>query len=129
MTKRQSDSIVIAIATAVWALFLYTGLLPVLFWWVAPLIMFGAVSTLLVCSLLEASPLIRPALSLLPPALSVPPLAMAAWHDKEFGLLPVAMLIYPAVLSAALYFCIALVHRIRSNNSFKPNMLRSSKRS
>jgi hypothetical protein len=126
MAKISADQLVIVSATVAWALFLYSGLLVATFWWVAPPIMFGALSTLLVCNLLEARPLVRPFLSLIAPAITLPYLAFVAWSDREFGLLPVGMLAFPALIAAAGYFFIALYRHIRSNNSFKPKPLRGS---
>jgi hypothetical protein len=127
MPNKRADLFVLLSATAAWALFLYSGVLATLFWWVAPLILFGTLSTLLVCNLLEARPLLRPILSLAPPAIALPYFVVIAWHDREFGLLPVAMLVYPTLVTAAVYFMVALYNRIRSNNSFKPNTLRGGK--
>ena len=126
MTKTRVDLLVIASATVAWALFVYSGLLVATFWWVAPPIMFGALSTLLVCNLLESRPLIRPLLSLIAPAITLPYLAFMAWSDREFGLLPVGMLAFPALFTATVYFFVALYRHIRSNNSFKPKPLRGS---
>ena len=127
MPNKRADLFVLLSATAAWAVILYTGVWVTLFWWVAPLILFGALSTLLVCNLLEAQPLLRPILSLVPPAIALPYFVVTAWHDREFGLLPVVMLVYPALITAAIYFIVTFYSRIRSNNSFKPNTLRGGK--
>ena len=100
---------IVVLATAAWAVFVYSGLLVATFWWVAPPIMFAAISTLVVCNLLEAREPIRPFIALVPPLVSLPYLALQTYSQAEFGLLPVGMLAWPALFASAGYLVFVLV--------------------
>ena len=107
MAKIRADLIVLTAATVAWAIFVYSGLLVATFWWVAPAITFAVISTLVVCNLLESRPISRPFLSLIPPLVTLPYLALRAAGDSAFGLLPIGMLAWPAIIAAGGYLAFA----------------------
>jgi hypothetical protein len=126
MTKLRWNLMLLAVFCAAWGCVLYTSIFASFFWWVAPAVIFGAVSTAVLCGTLEASSFARPLLALLPPALTVPYLAWSSFPDPAFGYMPLLLFLGPCVAFSVICLLIALYRRMRPNNSFKPNPLRGS---
>jgi hypothetical protein len=126
MTTKHWNLLLLGSACLVWAGVFYTDLFAAFFWWVAPAVALGAISTAVLCSLLEAGPFARPLLALLPPVLITPYLAFSSFPDRAFGYLPLQLFLVPALAVSAIYLMIAVYRRIRPNNSFKPKPLRGS---
>ena len=124
MTDKHWNLLLLGSAFLAWAGVFYTDLFAAFFWWIAPAILFGALSTAILCSLLEAGPYVRPLISLVPPAVVTP--YLAAFPDRAFGYLPLELFLVPALTVSIIYLLIALGRRMRPNNSFKPKPLRGS---
>ena len=126
MTKIRRDVTVLAISGIAWALFGFWPPFHALAFWVVPPVACSALTILIVCQTLEANPLLRPFLALIPPALVLPFAVIQLNKGDWAGPLVAALIVCPAVLAALVYFVHALVRRVRANNSFKPRPLRGS---
>jgi hypothetical protein len=126
MSKFRWNVLLLAVFSAAWACVFYTSIFATFFWWVFPAVMFGAVSTAVLCGTLEGGAFTRPTLALVPPALITPYLAFSSFPDPAFGYMPLLLFLFPCLAVSAICLLVALYRRMRPNNSFKPNPLRGS---
>ena len=122
----RRDLIVLAISGLAWTAFGYWPSFHATAIWIIPPVACSALTILVVCANLEANPLLRPLLALIPPAL-VLPLAVIQLNKADWaGPFVAGLIIYPALVAALFYFFFALVRRKRANNSSKPTPLRGA---
>lgn len=110
----RHDLVVLAISAIAWGIFGYWPTFHVLAFWIAPPIICSAVTILVVCDTLEASPPMRPWLALIPPAVVLPVAVVRLVDDGWAGQWIAALIVYPALATALLYFAFALVKQRRA---------------
>jgi len=111
ITRARNDVVVLAISAIAWAVYGYWPAFHALAFWVVPAVLCSALTVLVVCACLEASPLVRPFLALIPPALVLPVAIVRLYQGDWAGRFVADLLVYPALTAAAAYFAFALARR------------------
>ena len=115
MSEFRLNVAILVGATALWAAVVFSQLFALFFWLGAPAVVFGAVTTAVICRSLEGNRFRSVALSLVPPCLVFVPFVATSKPDPAFGLLPVVLYLAPALGVAVVATLAGVYARMRPN--------------